>query len=106
MGSFFGNRERRPNRESLKEKNAEKAFIKERTGYTQQDIIINTEKAFKILKSCYDGGDKRKESESLSQVLEYMDRRTGEKKCFVMRDPCAQTYLCCQSNMFILLMNY
>ena len=28
----------------------------------------------------------RREAESLSQVIEYMDSRTGEKKCMIMRD--------------------
>ncbi len=45
-----------------------------------------TDKAYEILKSCYDDRDSRKESELLSQVLEYTDSRTGEKKCLVMRD--------------------
>ena len=30
--------------------------------------------------------DQRKQSETLSQILEYTDSRTGEKKCLVMRD--------------------
>ena len=42
--------------------------------------------AYTILKSCYDEKDTRKESEMLSQILEYTDSRTGEKKCLVMRD--------------------
>lgn len=45
-----------------------------------------TEHAYQILKSCYDERDSRKEADTLSQVLEYMDRRTGEEKCLVMRD--------------------
>lgn len=45
-----------------------------------------TERAYTILKSCYDEKDTRKESEMLSQILEYTDSRTGEKKCLVMRD--------------------
>ena len=45
-----------------------------------------TDKAYSILKSCYDEKDSRKESETLSQVLEYIDSRTGEKKCLIMRD--------------------
>ncbi|MBQ9686684.1 MAG: site-specific integrase [Oscillospiraceae bacterium] len=45
-----------------------------------------TEKAYQILKSCYDERTTRKEADSLSQVLEYTDSRTGEKKCMVMRD--------------------
>lgn len=45
-----------------------------------------TERAYQILKDCYDERHLRKESDSLSQVLEYMDRRTGEKRYLVMRD--------------------
>lgn len=48
--------------------------------------ILLTEHAYQILKSCYDERDSRKEADTLSQVLEYMDRRTGEEKCLVMRD--------------------
>lgn len=42
--------------------------------------------AYDILKSCYDERDTRKESDTLSQVLEYTDRRTGETRYLVMRD--------------------
>lgn len=45
-----------------------------------------TETAYQILKNCYDERDSRKESDELSQVLEYMDRRTGETKVLVMKD--------------------
>ena len=45
-----------------------------------------TDKAYSILKSCYDEKDQRKQSETLSQVLEYIDSRTGEKKCLIMHD--------------------
>lgn len=45
-----------------------------------------TERAYSILKSCYDERNNRKESETLSQVLEYIDSRTGEQKCLIMRD--------------------
>ena len=45
-----------------------------------------TDKAYSILKSCYDEKDSRKESETLSQILEYIDSRTGEKKCLIMHD--------------------
>ena len=45
-----------------------------------------TDKAYSILKSCYDEKDSRKSSETLSQVLEYIDSRTGENKCLIMRD--------------------
>ena len=45
-----------------------------------------TDKAYSILKSCYEEKDSRKESETLSQILEYTDSRTGEKKYLMMRD--------------------
>ena len=45
-----------------------------------------TDKAYEILKACYDERKTRKEAPLLSQVLEYMDRRSGEKKCLVMKD--------------------
>lgn len=45
-----------------------------------------TDKAYQILKDCYEERNSRKEAETLSNVLEYMDRRTGETKCLVMRD--------------------
>lgn len=45
-----------------------------------------TNRAYDILKSCYDERDTRKESDTLSQVLEYADRRTGETRYLVMRD--------------------
>ena len=45
-----------------------------------------TDKAYSILKSCYDEKDSRKKSETLSQILEYIDSRTGEKKCLIMHD--------------------
>jgi integrase len=45
-----------------------------------------TDKAYQILKDCYEECSSRKEAESLSNVLEYMDRRTGGTKCLVMRD--------------------
>ena len=45
-----------------------------------------TNRAYDILKSCYDERDTRKESDTLSQILEYTDRRTGETRYLVMRD--------------------
>ena len=45
-----------------------------------------TNRAYDILKSCYDERDTRKESDTLSHVLEYTDRRTGETRYLVMRD--------------------
>ena len=48
--------------------------------------ISLTKRAYDILKECYAERETRKESEILSQKLEYMDRRTGEKKYLVMKD--------------------
>ena len=45
-----------------------------------------TERAYEILKAVESNRYNRKESELLEQVLYYMDRRTGEKASFVMRD--------------------
>lgn len=45
-----------------------------------------TDYAYHILKECYDERETRKEADTLSQVLEYTDRRTGEVKCLIMRD--------------------
>ena len=45
-----------------------------------------TDRAYQILKDCYDERDRRKESDTLSEILEYTDRRTGETKFLVMRD--------------------
>lgn len=45
-----------------------------------------TDKAYQILKDCYAERSSRKEAEMLSDVLEYVDRRTGETRSLVMRD--------------------
>ena len=45
-----------------------------------------TDRAYSVLKSCYDERSSRKEADVLSQVLEYTDSRTGEQKFLVMRD--------------------
>ena len=45
-----------------------------------------TNRAYEILKRRRDGAADRKESDLLSKVLSYTDRRTGETRCFVMRD--------------------
>lgn len=45
-----------------------------------------TSKAYSILKELYDARFTRKESEALSQVLEYVDKRTGVLCYFNMRD--------------------
>ena len=43
-----------------------------------------TSHAYDILKECYDERGERKESDTLSQILEYTDRRTGQIECLVM----------------------
>ncbi len=53
---------------------------------TSYRTIPLTNRAYEILKSCYDERDTRKEAELLSQVLEYLDRRTGQVGYLVMRD--------------------
>ena len=53
---------------------------------TSYRTIPLTNRAYQILKECYDERKSRKESEMLSQILEYIDRRTGEKDYMVMRD--------------------
>ena len=45
-----------------------------------------TDRAYEILESCYKERDIRKESELLSQILEYTDRCTGETKYLIMHD--------------------
>lgn len=45
-----------------------------------------TSRAYDILKDCYDERLTRRESEQLSQILEYVDRRTGETKHLCMKD--------------------
>lgn len=53
---------------------------------TSYRTIPLTNRAYAILKECYDERHTRKESETLSQILDYLDRRTGETKYLVMRD--------------------
>jgi len=53
---------------------------------TSYRTIPLTNRAYQILKECYNERSSRKESETLSQSLEYIDRRTGEKNYMVMRD--------------------
>lgn len=55
------------------------------TSHSYRTIPL-TDHAYQILKECYDERSLRKESEVLSQILEYIDRRTGQTKCLVMRD--------------------
>ncbi len=45
-----------------------------------------TDRAYEILKELWDARENRKESPILSEALEYIDRRTGEKLKLVMRD--------------------
>ena len=45
-----------------------------------------TNRAYDVLKECYDERHTRKESETLSQILEYIDRRTGQTGYLLMRD--------------------
>lgn len=45
-----------------------------------------TERAYSILKECYNERSERKEAEELSQMLPYVDRRTGETKYLLMQD--------------------
>ena len=55
---------------------------------TQQSYrtIPLTNRAYDILRDVQKQALDRKESDALSQSLEYTDRRTGEKACLVMRD--------------------
>ena len=55
---------------------------------TQQSYrtIPLTNKAYEILEKVYANVRYRKEADTLSQTLEYMDRRTGEKSTLVMSD--------------------
>lgn len=45
-----------------------------------------TDKAYEVLKSCYDERNSRKQADTLSEILEYTDSRTGDKKYLVMKD--------------------
>ena len=53
---------------------------------TSYRTIPLTNRAYEVLKACYDERHTRKESDTLSQILEYIDRRTGETKYLVMKD--------------------
>ena len=53
---------------------------------TSYRTIPLTNRAYDILRECYNERKTRKESDTLSQILEYMDRRTGETNYLVMRD--------------------
>lgn len=53
---------------------------------TSYRTIPLTNRAYNVLKECYDERHTRKESEGLNQILEYVDRRTGQTKYLLMRD--------------------
>ena len=53
---------------------------------TSYRTIPLTNRAYNVLKECYDERYTRKESERLNQILEYVDRRTGQTKYLLMRD--------------------
>ena len=53
---------------------------------TSYRTIALTNRAYNVLKECYDERHTRKESERLNQILEYVDRRTGQTKYLLMRD--------------------
>ena len=53
---------------------------------TSYRTIPLTNRAYNVLKECYDERHTRKESEHLNQILEYVDRRTGQTKYLLMRD--------------------
>lgn len=45
-----------------------------------------TDRAYEVLRECYEEREVRKESELMTQVLEYRDRRTGETKLLRMHE--------------------
>ena len=53
---------------------------------TSYRTIPLTDRAYEILKECYQERESRKESKILSQVLEYVDRRSGDTEYLVMHD--------------------
>ena len=53
---------------------------------TSYRTIPLTNRAYEILKECYSERKTRKESDALSQILTYIDRRTGETKYMIMKD--------------------
>lgn len=53
---------------------------------TSYRTIPLTNRAYDILMECYSERNTRKESDKLSQILEYIDRRTGETNYLVMKD--------------------
>ncbi len=70
---------------------ARKAKAWRKAGSTIRQAYITTGTLFKpalnnILRECYEERDVRKASEVLTQTLEYLDRRTGQKMYLTMRD--------------------
>ena len=53
---------------------------------TSYRTIPLTNRAYDVLKEFYDERHTRKDSETLSQILEYIDRRTGQTGYLLMRD--------------------
>lgn len=53
---------------------------------TSYRTIPLTDRAYNILREVYATKDTRKQSDILSQILEFTDRHTGEKSTLVMRD--------------------
>ena len=53
---------------------------------TSYRTISLTNRAYDVLKECYAERHTRKESETLSQILEYIDRWTGQTGYLLMRD--------------------
>lgn len=53
---------------------------------TSYRTIPLTDRAYEILQEVYATKDTRKQSDTLSQTLEFMDRHTGEKSTLVMKD--------------------
>ena len=56
-----------------------------KTASSYRTIPLTT-RAYDVLRLCYDERHIRKESELLSQILEYVDRRTGQTRYLCMRD--------------------
>ena len=53
---------------------------------TSYRTIPLTTRAYEILKECYEERTTRKEASTLSQILEYIDRRSGKTNYLVMKD--------------------
>ena len=66
-------------------KNISTRSLKKKTEASYRTIPL-TNRAYELLKACYEERTTRKESDALSQILEYMDRRTGKTSYLVMKD--------------------